>query len=91
MTMEFAGETLSDARMASEGTRATGGEKPYEKIETGRALLPRGHQAPARRSTLPFFFSIAGACHCAVERFMKAPHLVYFNQRTDVKTKTVPF
>ena len=38
LAMEIAGETRSDARMASEGPRAT------VKIETGRSLLPGRHR-----------------------------------------------
>ena len=37
--MEIAGETLSDARVASEGPRATVGEKP--PLTVGRGPVPR--------------------------------------------------
>ena len=48
----LAGETRSDARMeTSEGPRATGGEKPYEKIET-RGLSYR-EDIKTRRALLP--------------------------------------
>ena len=47
--MAIAGETRSDARVASEGPRAPGTSRPGglsypEGIKTGRSLLPRGHQ-----------------------------------------------
>ena len=43
--MALAGETLSDARVASEGPRATGGENPCGIIETRRSLLQRETEA----------------------------------------------
>ena len=65
--MEIAGETRSDARMASEGPRATGTSRPgglsYGKgIETGRSLLPEIKPRGLSYQT---------------HRFMKHPHLIY--------------
>ena len=48
--MVLAGETRSDARMASEGPRATGGENPYEKIK--KTSRP-GELSYPRRTPLP--------------------------------------